>query len=352
MVSLTLLDAHPKNPRIRHDPEFISGLAEAMKDGFDPVYAPTVRRKAEGRFEIIIGHRRTLAAEKAGLTEIPVKVVDWPEDKVLRELAFSNDQDRLSPLEIAIYSFEVEAAKGKKGGGLKEFASRWRLADSTLGRYRKGAKVYLAVKAGTSENVLGGLYDRVEHLAKIAEAPEPIWQQLVERLVAEDWSIKKTEHFVKEDGSPTPAPAGPVPNDAKGDDEDEDQDEDDEDQHDGEDEEAQAGTVKQVDVDQNDEADVEATIISSAEDFLEKFSAVRASFAFPASRWGALVHLVDREVPAVEFVKALRLCARLGDLEHDLDVCPDKRGREARQLKTESRAVEKEFEALISELTR
>ena len=120
MVSLTLLDAHPKNPRIRHDPEFISGLAEAMKDGFDPVYAPTVRRKAEGRFEIIIGHRRTLAAEKAGLTEIPVKVVDWPEDKVLRELAFSNDQDRLSPLEIAIYSFEVEAAKGKKGGGLND----------------------------------------------------------------------------------------------------------------------------------------------------------------------------------------------------------------------------------------
>ncbi|HVW26873.1 MAG TPA: ParB N-terminal domain-containing protein [Polyangiaceae bacterium] len=200
LVELSLLDRHPQNPRLRADAALISRIAADVKqDGFSPENAPTVRRKDGDRYEIIIGHRRVEGAKEAGLDEIPVWIVDWSEQKVLEKLASSNDQGTLSALEIAVHSFTIEPERGKKGGGLKRYATRWGLADSTLGRYRKGATVYLAICDRASENVLGALHDRVEHLARIAGASPERWTGLVERLVAEGWSIKETEQAVSED---------------------------------------------------------------------------------------------------------------------------------------------------------
>lgn len=384
MVSLKLLDGHPKNPRIRHDQDFISSLAAGMKDGFEPIYAPTVRRKADDRFEIIIGHRRKLAADKAGLDEIPVHIVDWSDERVLKELAFSNIQERLSTLEIALYSFEVEPAKGKKGAGIKEYAARWNLADSTLGRYRNGASVFQSIRSETSENVLGGLHDRVEHLAKIANAPKDKWQQLVERLVAEDWSIKEAERFVKEaNASPiteTQAgsvaevvplfPDGPPVNDTTGGDDVEDEDDDDDEEPASDDDgfddaahehgidEEQEGerTVETKSVEKQcltgnepQQRNPEDAIIHMVSDFLDRFAAIREMFVFPADMWADLFRLVDADVTVQRFLKALQLCVERHDLRGQLDVCPDKRGREGRRLKGEIQAVEDEFKALLAE---
>lgn len=199
MVPIALIDPHPQNPRIRKDAALVRRITEELRHlGEFPVqYAPTGRWKKEGRLELVIGHRRTEGAAGARFAAIPVWIVTWSDEKVLEVLATSNDQGSLSALELAVHSLVVAPARGRKNGGLKAYASRWQLADSTLARYRKGATVFVALRnSGTSEKILIRCCDKIEHLARIHSASPDQWGPLVVSCVEEDWTIRRTHEAV------------------------------------------------------------------------------------------------------------------------------------------------------------
>lgn len=68
-ILLALIDDSPYQPRKEYDPELIDALALTMNTAghSEPI---RVRRKADGRYELISGHRRKRAALSLGWTEI------------------------------------------------------------------------------------------------------------------------------------------------------------------------------------------------------------------------------------------------------------------------------------------
>ena len=71
----------------------------------------TVRRRAEGGYEIISGHRRFHAAQRAGLTTVKVQVRDIDDDQAIIDMVDSNIQrEHISPMEKArAYAMKMEA---------------------------------------------------------------------------------------------------------------------------------------------------------------------------------------------------------------------------------------------------
>lgn len=74
-ILLALVDDSPYQPRKEYDPELIDALATTMSTAghAEPI---RVRKKADGRYELISGHRRKRAAQSLGWTEIDAFVED------------------------------------------------------------------------------------------------------------------------------------------------------------------------------------------------------------------------------------------------------------------------------------
>jgi ParB family chromosome partitioning protein len=100
-LPVELVSANPRNPRRAFPESELTDLAQSIR-AHGIVQPVVVRRIGEGRFEIIAGERRWRAAQKAGLTDIPVIIRDV-DDRVALELAIVENVQRadLNPLEEA-----------------------------------------------------------------------------------------------------------------------------------------------------------------------------------------------------------------------------------------------------------
>lgn len=102
MISLELLEPNPRNPRRSFPETELDELAQSIRE-FGLVQ-PVVARPARtpGHFEIIAGERRWRAAQRAGLSEVPV-IIREVSDRVALELAIVENVQRadLNPLEEA-----------------------------------------------------------------------------------------------------------------------------------------------------------------------------------------------------------------------------------------------------------
>lgn len=73
-VSITLIDVNPDQPRKSFDSEALAGLADSISA--NGLLQPILVRKINDRYEIIAGERRFRASKLAGLSEIPIIVVE------------------------------------------------------------------------------------------------------------------------------------------------------------------------------------------------------------------------------------------------------------------------------------
>lgn len=101
-VPIEFVSANPKNPRRSFAESDLADLAQSIRE-HGIVQPVLVRRRADGKYEIIAGERRWRAAQRAGLTEIPVLVRDV-DDRAALELAIIENVQRadLNPVEEAL----------------------------------------------------------------------------------------------------------------------------------------------------------------------------------------------------------------------------------------------------------
>ena len=107
------------------DNEDMDELVDSIKE--NGVLSPiVVRPHPEGGYEILSGHRRARACEKAGITEVPVVVKDLDDDTAVILLVDSNLQrEHILPSEKAFaYQMRLEAMKRKAGRPSKENVSQ------------------------------------------------------------------------------------------------------------------------------------------------------------------------------------------------------------------------------------
>ena len=103
ITSLRVSEVEPKKgqPRKIFDTEALEALSESIKK-YGVLQPVTVRPLANGNYQIVAGERRWRAARMAGLSEIPVTVIEADDEKAASVALVENIQrSDLSPVEEA-----------------------------------------------------------------------------------------------------------------------------------------------------------------------------------------------------------------------------------------------------------
>ena len=112
VTEVPLSELHPfvGHPFEVRDDEDMQKLVDSIREN-GVLTNLTVRRRAEGGYEIISGHRRFHAAQRAGLDRVKVQVRDIDDDQAIIDMVDSNIQrEHISPMEKArAYAMKMEA---------------------------------------------------------------------------------------------------------------------------------------------------------------------------------------------------------------------------------------------------
>lgn len=112
VTEVPLSELHPfvGHPFEVRDDEDMQKLVDSIREN-GVLTNLTVRRRAEGGYEIISGHRRFHAAQRAGLDKVKVQVRDIDDDQAIIDMVDSNIQrEHISPMEKArAYAMKLEA---------------------------------------------------------------------------------------------------------------------------------------------------------------------------------------------------------------------------------------------------
>ncbi len=102
-MSISDLSRNPYQPRQNFKEEKLEELANSIrKNGIIQPIAVRPSKSQKGKFEIVAGERRWLAAQRAGLHEIPVTILDLSDVESLEVAIVENIQrDDLNPIEEA-----------------------------------------------------------------------------------------------------------------------------------------------------------------------------------------------------------------------------------------------------------
>ncbi len=173
-VKIDLIDPNPTQPRTIFEPEKLDELAASIRA--NGVIQPLIVRKKNDRYELVAGERRLRAARMAGLTEAPVVVQEFADDRILELQLIENIQrEDLNPIEIAtaferlvrehgLTHEEVGRRTGKDRATVSNFIRLLRLPDRVkilLAEHRLTAGHARALLALPDE-------DSVVHLAESA----------------------------------------------------------------------------------------------------------------------------------------------------------------------------------------
>lgn len=170
-ISIEEIDPFPDHPFKVQDNEDMFDLVESIKE--HGVLTPaTIRKKEDGRYEMLSGHRRMRACELAGLETIRCEVVEMDRDSACIFMVDSNLQrTEILPSEKAFsYKMRLEAMKRTVGRPSKENASP---VATNLGR----ADVELGNQVGESK-------DNVRRYIRLTELVPEILQMVDEKKIA------------------------------------------------------------------------------------------------------------------------------------------------------------------------
>jgi len=111
-VPLELIDPFPEHPYKVRDDEDMQNLVESIKE-YGVLTPATIRKKEDGRYEILSGHRRCRACQLVGIPTLRAEVVEMDRDSATIFMVDSNLQrTTILPSEKAFsYKMRLEAMK-------------------------------------------------------------------------------------------------------------------------------------------------------------------------------------------------------------------------------------------------
>ena len=155
-IPLSEIDDFPDHPYKVKEDEDMDQLVQSIKDNGIPTPA-TLRRKEDGRYEGVAGHRRKRACELAGIPTLRAEVKDLTRDEAVILMVESNYQrSKILPSEKAFaYKMRLDAMKRTAGRPSKENSS-------PVGTHFRSDEI-LAQECGDSRNQIQR-YIRLTHL--------------------------------------------------------------------------------------------------------------------------------------------------------------------------------------------
>jgi ParB family chromosome partitioning protein len=204
-VPLERIENNPYQPRKAFDKDELASLSASIRT--HGILQPLVVRQVGDRYQLVAGERRLRAARDAGMTTVPVRVVNFNDQQVLEAALVENiHRTDLNPIE--------------KAQGFKEYLDRFEMTHDELARRLGLARPTITNLVGLLElpsevqgmvrvgqitlghaKILKGITDRDRQLA------------LCKEIVAKGMSVHATEAHLKQQAQPEPAKEPPEPKD-------------------------------------------------------------------------------------------------------------------------------------------
>jgi len=169
-LSLDKIDSFPDHPfQVRIDDE-MRELAENIRE--HGVLTPAIaRRKDDGRYELVSGHRRKMASEIAGFSTLPTIVREMDRDSAIVFMVNANLQrEHVLPSEKAkAFRMKLEA--------IKRQGTRTDLTSVPVAQKSKTSRQIIGEEAGESQ-------DQVRRYIRLTELAPEILQMVDENKVA------------------------------------------------------------------------------------------------------------------------------------------------------------------------
>ena len=101
-IPVDMIEPNPFQPRMNFDSEALEELADSIRT-LGLIQPITVRRKTDGRYQIISGERRFRAGRIAGMDMMPAYIRDTNDQGMLEMAIVENIQrENLDPIEVAM----------------------------------------------------------------------------------------------------------------------------------------------------------------------------------------------------------------------------------------------------------
>jgi ParB family transcriptional regulator, chromosome partitioning protein len=194
-IPIDQIDPNPYQPRRQFPPAEISALADSLRQ--HGMLQPILVRAIDERYQLIAGERRLRASIEAHLHEIPARVMELDDQRVL-ELAMVENLQR-EDLNAVEKASAFRDYLTRYGGTQEELAGRLGLDRSTVSNFIRLLEL--------PEDVLHSVRDgeiTQGHARALLSLPDPESQRATcRRIIAENLSVRQTEALVAT-GVPTP----------------------------------------------------------------------------------------------------------------------------------------------------
>ena len=188
-ISISDLSRNPYQPRQHFSEEKLEELANSIrKNGIIQPIAVRESKSQSGKYEIVAGERRWLAAQRAGLHEIPVTVLDLTDVESLEVAIVENIQrDDLNPIEEARGYKRLNEEFKYDHESISKLMSKSRShISNTLRLLTLPKDVVAMLEEGTLTS------GQARPLIGIGSA-----SSIAEEIVAKNYSARKVEYLVK-----------------------------------------------------------------------------------------------------------------------------------------------------------
>ena len=198
-LPISRVEPRSDQPRKEFDPEKLEELAESIRE-YGMIQPITVRALERGYYQIIAGERRWRAARMAGLTQVPVRVVE-ADDRLSSEMALVENlqRDDLKPLEEARgYRTLMEQYALKQ----EEVAARVQKSRSAVANSLR----LLSLCGEVLKLVENGSLSAGHARALLGLTDEAIQLSAAKKVIAESLSVRQTEALVQKLREPKKLP--------------------------------------------------------------------------------------------------------------------------------------------------
>ncbi len=202
-LPLDSIDRNPRQPRTTFDDALLDELAFSIKS-LGILQPLLVRPKGPGRYELVAGERRLRASKKAGLSRVPVMIVETDEHGSLERALVENiHRSDLNPIEeAAAYRMLME------DGGLTQEALATRLGRSrvTVTNSLRLLELPVPVQRLLVEKKLTAAHGK----ALLVLQNNPFQDRLARRAADEKLSVRETEELIRKYEAMTENTTGPA----------------------------------------------------------------------------------------------------------------------------------------------
>lgn len=189
-IPTDLIEPNPFQPRMNFDQDALEELGESIRT-LGLIQPITVRKKADGRYQIISGERRFRACRATGMEMIPAYIRDTDDQGMLEMAIVENIQrENLDPIEVAMsYQRLIEECNLTQ----EQMAVRVGKKRASVTNYLRLLKLPAKIQHDLKVSLLS-----VGHAKVLLGVEDPKLQEyLCDLVIKDDLSVRQLEEKIK-----------------------------------------------------------------------------------------------------------------------------------------------------------